>query len=477
MIILRQISKVYGMRPILRGVDLVVAKGERLVLFGPNGAGKTTLLRITAGLTRPTTGAGTVGGWPLSTHAGAVRSLIGVVSHHTLLYDELSAEENLRLYAYLYGLRTQGAAERIAEVLEMTGLYQRSADVVRTFSRGMQQRLAIARALLHRPSVMLLDEPYTGLDQQAASRLDSMLSTMAEAGCTILLTTHDIPHGLSVADRVAVLADGHIVHYGSADSFDTHALTDLYASPALPPVEVDVSANRTVSFVPLPAMPGLMQAAQAIAAKDIRAEWRSRETLLGMLVFALLAVLIFSFALEFDRTGRQASAAGVTWVTLVFATTLGLGRSMGQERDKANLDGLLLAPIDRNAIFLGKMASSLLGMLILSCLLVPFVSVLFNVSFLSPFVPVVFLLGTLGYAGVGTVIATIAAFSRGRELLLPVLLLPIALSILIPSVRATRDILQGVALAELSPWFNLLIATNVIYLALAYMLFDFVVEE
>ncbi|MGH2525079.1 MAG: heme ABC exporter ATP-binding protein CcmA, partial [Anaerolineales bacterium] len=167
MIITRALVKKFGFQTVLRGLDLEIAEGEFVAVLGPNGAGKTTLLRILAGLSRPTFGEVSVGGYRLPQQAGAVRRRLGVVSHQPLLYADLSAEENLRFYARLYGLRDSSA--RIARVLTLVGLSVRRRDLVRTFSRGMQQRLAIARAILHDPEVMLFDEPHTGLDPEASA--------------------------------------------------------------------------------------------------------------------------------------------------------------------------------------------------------------------------------------------------------------------------------------------------------------------
>jgi heme exporter protein B len=222
---------------------------------------------------------------------------------------------------------------------------------------------------------------------------------------------------------------------------------------------------------------GLLRAAGAVAWKDLRTELRSKETVSAMVVFALLAIMIFSFALEFDRSGRQASAAGVLWATLIFAGTLGLGRSLGREKDQGCLDGLLLAPVDRSAIYFGKLAGNFIFMMVIGIVLLPLLTILFDVSFFKPMVGVVLVLGMLGYAGVGTLIASMSVYTRGREVMLPILLLPIALSLLIPAVRATRGLLEGAALADLQVWFNLLIGSNVIYITLAYALFDFIVEE
>jgi heme exporter protein B len=235
--------------------------------------------------------------------------------------------------------------------------------------------------------------------------------------------------------------------------------------------------SRTIGARPHKGLTAFWQAVWAIVLKDLQAEARSKELLSAMLVFALLAVLIFSFALELDKTGREASAAGVLWVTLVFAGTLGLGRSLAQEKDQGCLDGLLLTPVDRSAIYFGKMIGNFVFMLAIGVALLPLLTILFDTSFFRPLVPVVLVMGVLGYAGVGTLISSMAVYTRGREVMLPILLLPIALSILIPAVRATRGLLIGTAPNELVMWFNMLVAMNVIYIALAYMLFDYVVEE
>jgi heme exporter protein A len=229
MIEAHNVIKIFGVRPVLRGVDLIVAPGEFVALFGPNGAGKTTLLRLLASLSRPTGGRIRIAGWELPAQAGQARGVIGVVSHQPLLYGDLSAEENLRFFARLYGLDSTQRKARIAEVLRAVGLYKRSADLVRTFSRGMQQRLAIARAILHDPPVLLLDEPYTGLDQDAAATLDDVLREVALRGRTVLMTTHDLERGLALAGRVAILSKGVIAYQERAQALDAVTFARTYA--------------------------------------------------------------------------------------------------------------------------------------------------------------------------------------------------------------------------------------------------------
>lgn len=208
MIETRALTKTFGLKPVLRGVDLEVAAGECVALFGPNGAGKTTLLRILATLTKPTLGKVQVAGGLLPTQAEAVRQRLGVIAHQPLVYGDLTAEENLQFYAKLYGLRE--ASARILGLLERVGLAARRRELVRTFSRGMHQRLAIARALLASPSVYLMDEPYTGLDPAGAALLDEIVREVIRQGASVLMTTHSITHGLELASRAVLLAKGKL---------------------------------------------------------------------------------------------------------------------------------------------------------------------------------------------------------------------------------------------------------------------------
>jgi len=226
MIEIRDLTRSFGPRVALAGVNLAVAAGECVTVVGPNGAGKTTLLRILATLTRPTSGMVRIAGLDAVRAGTEVRRKVGFLSHHTLLYDDLTAEQNLNFYVRLYDL-DDGPA-RMAALLERVGLAAWRHDLVRTFSRGMQQRLAVARAVLHRPQVLLLDEPYTGLDLEAAYVLSGMLIELAGEGATILLTTHDLEQGLAVGQRVLVLVRGRIVYDERCESIDSATFADTY---------------------------------------------------------------------------------------------------------------------------------------------------------------------------------------------------------------------------------------------------------
>ena len=209
MIEVRKLVKRFGLKNVLRGLDFHVEPGEFVALLGPNGAGKTTFLRILASLSRPTLGEVHIAGYRLPAQSAAVRRRLGVVSHLPLLYGDLTAEENLRFYGRMYAV--DHLDQRTSEVLELVGLNARRRDLVRTFSRGMQQRLAIGRAVLHDPEVMLFDEPHTGLDQDASAMLDKVLREVAAMGRTVVMTSHDLARAADLASRFDVLSRGVIV--------------------------------------------------------------------------------------------------------------------------------------------------------------------------------------------------------------------------------------------------------------------------
>jgi heme exporter protein A len=223
----QNLSKAYGFLPVLKKINLQIPHGQFVALLGANGSGKSTFLRLCAGLSKPTTGRLYIGGWEIPREAMAVRAQIGLVSHQSLLYENLTAIENLRFFARLYPI--QDGKKRADYLLEQVGLAKRANSLVRTFSRGMQQRLSIARALLNDPQVLLLDEPYTGLDQRAIEVLDELLRQAHQEGRTILMTTHQLERVVQLADRVVILAQGSIGQDIVTDGLDLLQLTTLYA--------------------------------------------------------------------------------------------------------------------------------------------------------------------------------------------------------------------------------------------------------
>lgn len=220
-----------------------------------------------------------------------------------------------------------------------------------------------------------------------------------------------------------------------------------------------------------------LRALLSIVWKDLTAELRSRELLSAMLVFALLVILIFNFAIELEPKLRPVITPGVLWVTFAFAGTLGLNRSMAVEKDRGCLDGLLLAPVDRSAIFFGKMIGNLAFMFIVEIIILPVYSLLYNINLFLPGLLLVIFLGSVGYVAVGTLLSSMAVQARTRDMLLPILLFPVIVPVLLSAVKASGGYLQGLDISAISPWLNLLVAYDVIFLAIAFMVFDSVLEE
>ena len=221
----RNISKVFGTRKALDEVSFALPEGAFLSIFGPNGAGKTTLLRVLSTLARPTAGETSLYGIDIKEHPDEARELIGMISHAPMLYPDLTAEENLVLFAELYGVPDPKA--RVAELLEVVGLAHRRLDQVRTFSRGMTQRVSIARALVHDPRIVFLDEPYSGLDPHAVDIFDGLIESV-RADRTFVMVSHDLAKGFSMCTHALVLARGRVVAFAPKEELDYEEFSALY---------------------------------------------------------------------------------------------------------------------------------------------------------------------------------------------------------------------------------------------------------
>ncbi|MDA8235248.1 MAG: heme ABC exporter ATP-binding protein CcmA [Clostridia bacterium] len=226
MLTAQNITKTIGTKTILHNIDLHIKEGEFITVFGPNGAGKSTLLKILSLLMKPSTGTLTINGSSANQESSKTRSQIGVISHQSFLYDNLTAYENLEFYGRMY--QVDNLRDRIYDVLKEVGLEYSLNDPVRNFSRGMLQRLAIARATLHQPAILFLDEPYTGLDQQAIDILNSVLRNLNIKDRTVFMITHNFEQGLDLSDRVLIIKKGRLAYEGAAPGLTPGQMKEIY---------------------------------------------------------------------------------------------------------------------------------------------------------------------------------------------------------------------------------------------------------
>ncbi len=491
----------YAAQIALQGVDVDLAAGELLVVLGPNGAGKSTLIHILAGLDRRDGGELEVAGGDPWRAPARDRARLGLVGHQPLLYPDLTAEENLRFHARLHGLPSD--PEFLRAALESVDLLRHRHRRARDLSRGMRQRLDIARAGLHRPSLLLLDEPFGGLDPAQAERSSDLLRARAARGAAILVSSHDLARAGRLADRLLILHRGRAVWSGSATEAEAADLEALYrrvtaeeaAAPAAgragpaarqrelvkaPPTEVHPERSVTPAPTDHPVRPiGPLGAMLALAGKDLRIELRAREILPPVLVFALLATVIFQFALPRQPDGQVVGAAGAIWLALLLGSTLGLTRALAGEQDCGAWAGLRLAPIDPAAIFGGKwLAGYLMGLIVAAGLLPAAVVWLGIPAGRLPALAGLVALGLIGWVAAGTLTAAMAVGTRAREVLLPVLLFPVVLPLVIAIVQATDLLLvppPDLAFRWQAPLI-FIAAFDLIFLVLGFLLLPFVLE-
>lgn len=222
----RGLVKKFGFKTALRKVDLFLEAGDCLALFGPNGAGKTTLIQVLCSLMLPTSGRVVIAGFDTRYEAGALHKIIGVIAHDTFLYNNLTAAENLKFYGRMYNVPRLN--EKIEELIKLVGLSEYMNDQVQTFSRGMKQRLSVARAIIHDPMILFLDEPYTGLDQQGAEDLKQLLIKFRNQGKTIILTSHNLSRGLELCNQVAILKSGALIYQEDITKINKDDFKQIY---------------------------------------------------------------------------------------------------------------------------------------------------------------------------------------------------------------------------------------------------------
>jgi heme exporter protein A len=509
------IRKAFGRNSVLRGVDLAIPGGSFVALMGANGAGKTTLLRLAAGLAVPTSGTVTLAGVDLRKAGPGLRRMIGWVSHESMLYADLSGRDNLMFHARLFGVANPEARiNELADALDLHRVLDRPAGVL---SRGNRQRLTLARALLHGPDVLLLDEPFTGLDEASSTRLVGLLNDLHDHGRTIILTVHEISRAYEGAERLVVIENGVV----GTDRMLTSEAAAVFAMPSLhdelmrTSTELienteTVSATSSVATAERPSddhsggattpadepvqpaplhdrptlikPPSYFRAALQIASKDLRVEWRSRDMLGSAGLFSLIVLITASFTTPAGG-GKEGVTTGILWIALLFAVLLGVGRSMGRESHDRAIEGLMLAPVPRESVYIGKLIAGLSMMFVIELFIVPMFLVLVNSSdgLAHPVALVAtVVLATTGLVLVATLFSGIAAGSRLGDSLLPLIVMPVVIPLMVAAVETTRRALGGGVAAGavgVPMWLGLLAGFDLIVGLAAIATFPFVMEE
>ena len=223
----RGLNKKFGYKTALRNIDVLLKKGDSLALFGPNGAGKSTLIQVLCSLLQPTSGSVRIAGYEARRDREALHQIIGLIAHQTFLYPHLTAYENLKFYGAMYGVARLN--DRIPEVLDLVGLGDYRNDAVQNFSRGMQQRLSIGRAIIHDPMILFLDEPFTGLDQQGSEDFLKLILQFRDQGKTVIMASHHLQLGLELCERAAILKSGKIVYLQNVAHISKNDFTRIYS--------------------------------------------------------------------------------------------------------------------------------------------------------------------------------------------------------------------------------------------------------
>jgi len=495
----------YGRRRVLSRVSFSCGAGSIIGVLGPNGAGKSTLLTLAAGRARPSLGEVRYGRAGTSHHLEpALRGRIGWLGHDPGFYPELSARENLSFFARLHDLDQPTA--RVGEALERARLADRADEPVGGFSRGMRQRLGLERVLLHQPRLLLLDEPFTGLDLHSGALLLERLASLRVARTIVLLSTHDLDLVEPLLDRSVVLRGGRvhgaIASRASASAASAAGLQQAYAeliasdAPAPEASAVDIapassSPPPAVGSAPAAstsaeedsigaALSRFARVAVTIMKKDMMVEYRNRELFLTTLFFAVSCVLIFAFAFVRDGRPLTDAAAGILWIAAAFAGTLALGRTFDREQAHHTLTALLQAPVERAAIYAGKLLGLAVLLALVEAIVVPLVALFFQAPlFARPgWTLSILALGTTGFLAVGTLFSAMLVRTRSRDVLLPVLLYPMTVPVMIGGVRGTSALLQATPDEPAArAWAAMLLFFDVVFLTLALWAFDAVTSE
>ena len=461
------VVKQFGRFAALRGVSAEFAPGRMYAILGDNGAGKTTLLRSLAGLSKPTRGQISAFG---RSDLHEVCHEIGYMAHPSLLYDEMSGMENLRYFAQLYGIHEE---QRCAEVISAVGLDPALSRPVGQYSQGMRQRMSLARALLNRPKILLLDEPFSNVDVRSAKEMVELLLQLRDKGQAIFVVTHQASLLEGAADAFVWIEDGKIKactpYLDPSNETAAKVKNQLVAAETRPLSSPPRTRSEEIQI-------SLFKTIVTTIRKDLRLEWRSKDAINSMLFFSLLVVVIFSFAFDPLAEESRRIAGGLVWVAFLFAITVALNQTWARELRNQVLDAYRVSPAPGNSLFLAKALGNFIFAGILEMLMVPLFIIFYNLRSIGPVyqLGIIAMLGTWALVVNGTFFAALSLRTRSRELMLPLLLFPISIPAVLGMVQGTQSILTGEYPSGF--WIALLATYDVVFTIACLFLFETVLN-
>lgn len=475
------LGRSYGARTVLSGLTWRLQPGELLAVTGPNGAGKTTLLRMLAGVSRPTTGQVFLDGVSLSDGPASARRRIGYVGHLPMLFADLTGRENLLFFGRLYNV----PEARIEELLAAVGMDRRADLPVHSCSRGMQQRLAVARALLHRPHLLICDEPLTGLDGEGQALVLGLLEAHLAGGGMAVVAGHDrqLTAGAHLVLRLGMAPDDWTISRQPAAA--SAAGDGLGGTAALPPGHGRGEAQAGGlgrEGPPDPAgapLPGFFRHWLTLTGADLEGAFRNLAGVATVPLFAMLVLLVFGLTLRPTDRDLDPLLPGLLWTALAFAALSGQLRPFIRERVLGAVEGLKAAPVDGAAVYTARLTANWLMLMAVAAVMTPLFFTF--LGWQGPAVPGLPLAGIMavGTFTVSTVAVAAAALSvqgRGAEGLLSLLALPFLLPVLMAVVMVTEGLLQGRPPAEWQAWFRLLVACGIVFSMFPALLHDYLME-
>lgn len=487
------VCKSFGNRPVLEAISFSVSGGERFCICGANAAGKTTLLKIIAGLLQPSDGVVVLCESNMTTEGEKNKLLVGTVLHKSMVYPQLTVIENLRFFAGLYGVKDNNS--RIQELLELTGLMPYRYDNAGILSQGMTQRLAIARAMVHKPIILLADEPFAGLDDRACRHLINLLSDFKDNGGTVVMTTHNINFALDCCEKVAVLDDRKLIFNAKVSDIDAAEFARDYLSYArqnsnAPSADLVPASNANPECTTESSyLKSFANVIKAIFIKDIVSEFRTKQALPAMIVLGVVIVWIFRIATEAMAVDKSVPAAAVLLVAILFSAILASERSFAIEKQNNCISALMLAPVDAGDIYISKLLVNIAMLCVFELVAVPAVLALFNVSVSGNWLQLIvaLLLVNIGVSSVGTLLGCAVQGSRTRNSLLSILMAAVLCPLMIPAVLALLLLFRPVGelafsgtlamVGNFKTTLGLLTAFDAIFVTVCWLLFGFVVRE